>query len=107
MCVHVFHAVVVSVAVTRQDRLELVIEKFFHRANLFRPRIPGNTAKRSQRLSLRTPGEVIACEQKLLFVKKYDVTAGVSGSRNHEQIVIELHWIFALHDLLETETTCA
>ena len=104
---HVFHAVVMDVAVTRQDPLKFVIEKFFHRASLFRPRIPGNTAKRSQCLTCGRPGKVIAGKQKLLFVKKYDMTASMSRSRNHEQIIVELERLFAANYLLEAETSGA
>ena len=104
---HVFYAVVMEVAMARQDPLEFVIQKFFHRASLFRPRIPGNTAKRSQRLTCRRPGKVIAGEQKLLLIKKDDVTARVSRSGNHEQIIVELKRFFATNDLLETETSSA
>src|SRR6185369_15261492 len=86
---HVFHAVVMDVAVSRQDPLKFVIEKFFHRASLFRPRVPGNTAKRSQSLARGRPGQVIASEQKLIFIKKDNVTASMSRSRNYEQIVVE------------------
>src|SRR6185503_3994098 len=104
---HVFHAVVMDVAVARQDPLKFVIEKLFHRASLFRPRIPGDTAKRSQRLTRGRPGKVIAGKQKLLFVKKYDMTASMSRSRNHEQIIVELERLFAVNYLLETETSGA
>src|SRR5215217_5180812 len=104
---HVFHAVVMDVAVARQDPLKFVIEKFFHRASLFPPRIPGNTAKSSQSLTCGRPGKVIAGEKKLLFVQIDNVTASMSRSRNHEQIIFEFERLFAVNYLLETEASGA
>ena len=50
---------------------------------------------------------MIAGKQKLVAVKKDDVTARVSGGRNHQQIVIKLHPLFASDDTLNTETSRA
>src|SRR6185369_17444527 len=93
--VHGLRVVLVAVAVTRQHPLKFVIQKFFHRARLLGPRVPGDAAKSSERLSLRRPREVIASEEKLVAVKIDDVTARVSRRRNDQQIVVKLHLLFA------------
>ena len=98
---------VMNVAMTRQHPLKFITQKFFHRTSLFRPRIPRDAAKRSQCLSRRRPRQVIARKQKLVPVKKNDVTTSMSRRGNHEQLVVELNRLGAVNDVLDAESRCA
>ena len=98
---------VMNIAVAGQHPLKFIVQESFHRTDLLGPRVPRDAAKRSQRISFGRAGQMIAREQKLVFVKIDDVTACVPGSRNDEQIVVELDRIFATDNLLDAETACA
>ena len=94
---------VMNVAVTRQHPLKFITQKFFHRTSLFGPRIPSDAAKCRQRLPRRRPRQVIAREQKLVPVKKNDVTTSMSRRGNHEQLVVELNWFRAANYVLDAQ----
>ena len=103
---HSLRTSVMGVAVSGQHPLELITQKFFHRPDLFGPGIPANTAKRCQCLPPRRPRQVIACEQKLISVKKYHVTTRMARCWNHEQFVIKLNGISACNHVFDAETSC-
>jgi hypothetical protein len=47
---------------------------------------------------------MIACEQKLPPVKKYNVTARMSGRRNRKQVVVDLYRFFAYESILDLQS---
>ena len=49
---------------------------------------------------------MIACEQKLISVKKDYVTTRMAGCRNDEQLIIQLNGISPLDYLFDAETSC-
>src|SRR5215216_4024993 len=107
MFVHALRIGVMNVAVTRQHPLEFITQKFFHRSSLLRPRIPGNTAKSRECFSRRRPCEVIPGEQKLVPVKKDNVTSRMSRDGNYEQVIIQLDRVGAVNYLLNPQTCSA
>lgn len=93
-----------NLAVTGQYPLKLVVQKFFHRTDLFRPRVPRNAAKRRQRVSSGRAGQMIAREQKLVAIKEDHVSASVTRCWDHEQIAVELNRIDAADDAFDVVT---
>ena len=72
---HRLNRVVMNPSVTRQHPLETVSQQLFHRARLFRPRIPADAAEGRKGLTDGRPGEVIAREEILVAVEQNHVAA--------------------------------
>ena len=66
MIPHVLHRVVMDIAMAGQNPLEIIIQQLCHRFSLFGPRIPGDAAKRRQRISFGRPCQMISREQEFV-----------------------------------------
>src|SRR6266498_1351693 len=69
-----------------QDPFEGEIEQALHRAGLLLPGVPAGVAKGNEMPAAGRPGEVVPGEQKLLAVEEHCVSAGVTGSRDREEV---------------------
>ena len=90
MLVHFIGGGVADAAVAGENPFEIVGKKFFHGARLLRPGIPADVAEGRERFTLGRPGEVVACEENFISIKKNLVAARVS--RSGDELQIGVNW---------------
>ncbi len=76
-------------AVAGQDPLEAVVEEALHGPDLLGPGVPAGAPKRVEMAPALAPGQVIAGEEVRLAIEENRMTPGVTGRRNHEQVIAD------------------
>lgn len=94
----------VQAAVPREYPFETVVQQAGHRFSLSAPGVPARVSEGRERVPLRRPGQVIACEQDLIPVQENLMPLRMTRRRKTHQAGLQRNGAFALGDTLDAQT---